>query len=132
VEFEVDEVPRRLVYCYCSLCRRSRGTAFASTLLASPERFRWRKGEERVASYALPAPRTHRTDFCADCGSPVPTLTPASQLVLLPAGAIDTALPPLPAVHIYVGSKVPWCEITDSAPQFDELPLLERFAEFFQ
>jgi hypothetical protein len=131
VEFAVEATPRRIVNCYCSLCRRSRGTGFASTLLASPERFRWLKGEERVATYALPAPRTYRTDFCADCGSPVPTLIPESPVVMLPAGAIDTALPPLPAVHLYVGSKAAWCEITDSWPKFDELPPPERFTEIF-
>jgi hypothetical protein len=51
--------------------------------------------------------------------------------VLLPAGCIDTALEALPAVHIYVGSKAPWDEITDPWPQFAELPPPERFKEFF-
>jgi hypothetical protein len=34
-------------------------------------------------------------------------------------------------VHIYVASKAPWFEISDSWPQFAELPPPERFAEFF-
>jgi len=131
VRFTVEATPRRVMNCYCSLCRKSRGTAFATTLLASPEGFRWLEGEDRVASYALPAPRTYRTDFCADCGSPVPTLIRGAEVALLPAGAIDTALSPLPALHIYAGSKAPWHEIADSWPQFDELPPPERFTEFF-
>ncbi|MGI4959803.1 MAG: GFA family protein, partial [Janthinobacterium lividum] len=27
-----------------------------------------------------------------------------------------------PSMHIFVGSKAPWFEITDGLPQFDELP----------
>lgn len=131
VRFAVEATPCRIVNCYCSLCRRSRGTAFASALPASPERFRWLDGEDRVSTYAPPAPRTYRTDFCADCGSPVPTPIPSAQLVLLPAGAVDTALSPLPAVHLYVGSKAAWCAIADSGPQFDELPPPERLTEIF-
>jgi hypothetical protein len=51
---------------------------------------------------------------------------------MLPAGAIDTPLPPLPAVHLYVGSKAPWYEITDSWPQFEELPPPEQVTGAFR
>jgi hypothetical protein len=27
-----------------------------------------------------------------------------------------------PTIHIFVGSKAPWFEITDGLPQFDEFP----------
>ena len=67
-----------------------------------------------------------------DCGSPVPSLAAGQPLAMLPAGAIDSVLPPLPGVHLYVGSKAPWYTITDAWPQFAELPPAERFTEFFQ
>jgi hypothetical protein len=131
VGFEVGGAINRLVHCHCSLCRRSRGTAFASALLAAPERFRWTRGQDRVRSYRLPPPRTYRTDFCARCGSPVATLLSDFGIAMLPAGAIDTPLDGVQAVHIYVGSKAVWQEITDSAPQFAEMPPPDRFGEFF-
>jgi hypothetical protein len=55
-----------------------------------------------------------------------------SEAAMLPAGAIDTPLPPLPAVHLYVGSKAPWYEIVDSWPQFKELPPPEQLKELFR
>jgi hypothetical protein len=131
VGFEVTGPIHRIVHCHCSLCRRSRGTAFASTLFTAPERFRFTRGKDRIRTFRLPPPRTYETDFCARCGSLVPTVVPDFGLVLLPAGTIDTPLEPLPAVHIYVGSKAKWHEITDSAPQFDEMPPPDRFGEFF-
>jgi hypothetical protein len=150
VAFSVTGAPRRLVHCYCSLCRRRSGSAFTSTLLTTTDQFRWLRGEARVRHYALPArlgsprrgatlgnprreaPLQYSSDFCADCGSPVPSVAADRTRVWLPAGAIDTELAPLPAVHLYVGSKAPWYAITDAWPQFDELPPPERFKDLFQ
>ncbi len=131
VAFEIAGGLQRIVHCHCSLCRRSRGAPFASTLFTSPERFRFSGGAERIRTFKLPPPRTYETDFCATCGSLVPTVVPDFNLVMIPAGAIDTRLAPLPAVHIYVGSKAEWCDITDDAPRFDEMPPPDRFGEFF-
>jgi hypothetical protein len=131
VGFEVAGELNRLVHCHCSLCRRSRGTAFGSTLFTTPERFRWTRGQDRTRTYRLPPPRTYETDFCARCGSLVPTVVPDFGLALIPAGSVDTPLEVATAVHIYVGSKASWHEITDSAPQFEEMPPADRFGEFF-
>jgi hypothetical protein len=131
VGFEVQGGLHRVVHCHCSLCRRSRGTPFASTLFTSPDRFRFTRGRERIRPYRLPAPRTYETDFCTACGSLVPTVVPDFRFVLIPAGALDTPLSPLPGVHIYVGSRASWHEITDSEPRFEEMPPPDRFSELF-
>ena len=148
VAFAAMEMPRRVVNCHCTLCRRSRGAAFSSTLLVARDAFRWDRGEARARSYALPAtardggsaanagaicgPRKYETVFCADCGSPVPSMPSGASTVMLPAGSIDTPLPSLPAVHLYVGSKAPWYDIVDAWPQFEELPPPEQLTEVFR
>ena len=132
VAFAASVLPKRVVNCHCSLCRRSRAAAFGSTLPVPRDAFRWARGEARVRSFALPAPRQYGTDFCADCGSIVPSAPTESESAMLPAGAIDSWLTPLPAVHLYVGSKAPWYEIADAWPQFAEMPPPERLTEIFQ
>jgi hypothetical protein len=94
--------------------------------------FAWTRGAERVRHYALPAPRRYATDFCEQCGSPVPRMRRGSSLAMLPAGAVDTPLPRLPTVHLYTGSSAPWYEITASGEQFDELPPPERLRELLR
>jgi hypothetical protein len=84
-----------------------------------------------VRNYGLPPPRTYQTAFCARCGSLLPTILPEFGIAMLPAGAIDTPLEIAQAVHIYVGSKAAWQDITDTLPQFAEMPPPERFGEFF-
>jgi hypothetical protein len=132
VAYSVSTTPRRVVNCYCSLCRRRSGGAFTSTLLTPAASFTWLRGDARTRRYALPAPRKYTADFCADCGSPVPSVAAGQPSVRVPAGTIDSELPALPSVHLYVGSKATWYEITDDWPQFAELPPPDRFTEFFQ
>lgn len=132
IEFELDASPRMLVKCYCSLCRRSRGTGFATTLFGSPQSFRWSNGTDRICTHALPAPRTYRSEFCADCGGPVPIFSKGAPFVRIPAGTVDTPLPLLSTVHIHVASKAEWCEITDEWPQFAELPPPEQLTELLR
>lgn len=129
IAFAASEAPRRLLNCYCSPCRRSSAAAFGSTLRVPREAFRFVQGAERAARYALPSPRRYATSFCSNCGSPVPSPTDGSPDVMLPAGAIDTPLPRLPAAHLCVGSKAAWYEIGDEWPRFDALPPPERLAE---
>jgi hypothetical protein len=42
------------------------------------------------------------------------------QLVLVPAGLLDDDPRVKPALHMFVGSKASWWDITDDAPQFEE------------
>ena len=131
VSYEVNDSPQRVVHCHCSLCRRSRGSPYASTLFMRAERFRWTHGSDLIRTYRLPPPRTYETDFCTRCGSLTPTVSPEVGLAFIPAGSIDTPLRPLPGVHIHVRSKARWHEIGDTAQQFDEMPPPDRFHEFF-
>jgi hypothetical protein len=113
------------------LCRRSRAAAYGSVLLTSPQELRWTHGYDHVRSYRLPHRHTYTAAFCELCGSPVPIVIADPHLVLLPVGAINTPLPLLPIVHLYVASRASWHEITDDGPQFDELPPRERYDELF-
>jgi hypothetical protein len=131
VAFEIDVAPRRLVNCYCSRCRRSRGTAHATNFLAKDEHLHWTQGADRVKKYAVPGARVFSTAFCERCGSMLPAAIAPLNAHLVPAGAIDTALAIRAAANVYMDSKAPWFDVTDSLPQFAQMPPRERFHEFF-
>jgi hypothetical protein len=148
IAFAVTASPRRLVNCYCAMCRRRSGAGFTSTLPTTTTDFSWLRGEAGVRHFSVnQTPGSsgserllhYGADFCVDCGSPVPSV--AATTVMLPAGAIDDPwkspngvgdLEPLPAVHLNVAAKAPWVTITDTWPQFDELPPAERLKAWFQ
>ena len=105
VAFEAGGDIARMVHCHCSLCRRSRGTAFATTVLAPLALFRWTRARIAYATTACrrraPIGRTSARAAAVCCRACCPSLA----MAMLPAGAIDTALEIEQAVHIYVGSK---------------------------
>ena len=58
--------------------------------------------------------------FCGECGSPMPA--DFGEVVMMPAGALDQDPGLAPSMHIFVGSKASWFEITDGVEQFDAMP----------
>jgi hypothetical protein len=86
------------------------------------ENFRWTRGESLVVDYQLPTAKRFGVAFCRTCGASIPRVSVERGVVVVPAGALDTDPGMRPMAHIFVGSKAPWFEITDSIPQFEELP----------
>ncbi len=117
VRFEIDGDPLVMVNCHCSRCRRGRSAAHASNLFTTFEQFRWTRGEDHVKVYDLPGAARFGTNFCGICGSDVPRHSPKIGRVNIPGGCLDTDPGIRPGYHIFVGSKAPWYDITDSLPQ---------------
>jgi hypothetical protein len=120
IGYEVQGKITFLRNCHCSRCRRARGTAHATNTFVPLDRFRWTRNASRVSSYKLPEARYFAQAFCSLCGSPVPRVDEERAIAVIPAGSLDGD----PGVgireHIFVGSKAPWFEITDTLPRYDE------------
>ena len=118
IRFEADTVPL-ITTCHCSKCRKSRGAAFSVTACVPLKSFRYLQGEDLIQNYQPPG-GGYSPFFCRVCGSCAPMTVPERQLVLVPAGLLDDDPGVRPALHMFVGSKAPWWEITDEAPQFEK------------
>ena len=57
---------------------------------------------------------------CAACGSLLFSVVRGGAYVHVAMGSLADAPSIRPSEHIFVGSKAPWFEITDDAPQADE------------
>jgi len=124
VRFEVGGPLCDFVFDHCSRCRKATGSAFSPEIMCAAADFRWVSGELLVKTWIAPVrekPPGYRRDFCAICGSMVPSVLGAR--VCLPAGALDDDPGIRPERHIFVGYKAPWFEITDAAPQFHRHPV---------
>ena len=131
VAFEIDATPKKMVNCHCSRCRRSRGAAHGTNVFTRRDDLRWVRGAEHVRTYKVPDAMLFANTFCDTCGSKLPALMEKFGLYLVPVGVLDTTLDLTPGINIYVGSKAPWFDITDTLPQFEAMPPRERFAELF-
>ena len=117
IQFEADGVPL-ITTCHCSKCRKTRGSAFSATACVPISEFRFLRGEDLIQTYQ-PSAGTYSNGFCRRCGANAPWVVEERELVLVPAGLLDDDPGVRPALHMFVGSKAPWWEITDDAPQFE-------------
>jgi hypothetical protein len=121
VRYQISGPLSNSLNCHCSMCRKAHGAAFRSRAGVNAADFEWVQGEKLITWYQS-SPGTHR-GFCSRCGSPLLSrFDDRPSRFGLPLGALDTDPGVKPGLHVFVGSKAPWYDISDDLPQYDELP----------
>jgi hypothetical protein len=120
VRFTVEDLFSYAFYCHCSQCRLRTGSAFASI------------GGIEIAKVAVVAGRENlllegESDEgygarCIKCHTWVFAAVRDREYMHVSLGMLVDAPSRVPDKHIFVGSKAPWYQITDSLRQYEELP----------
>ncbi len=121
MRFEVGGTFQRFYLCHCEYCRKDTGSAHAANLFASGARLTWLSGQDKVQSYVLPSTH-HRKCFCSICGSAMPSLQMEGEMVVVPAGSLDSGVSIRPDAHIFVASRADWDHALDEIPHIERLP----------
>ena len=119
VRYEVTGPLFSVDNCHCSMCRRQHGAAFATYAEFDPGDFKWIAGEDLVKTYEAEA--GGGWCFCRECGSSLAG-TENGRITSITLGTVEGDPGVVPELHIFVGSRARWYEITDDLPQFDERP----------
>jgi hypothetical protein len=121
VHYEIDESLGPIVFCHCSVCRKSTGSAFQAVSRIPSASFRITQGQDVLREFRY-EPSHHRY-FCGTCGSGIYAWRDASpETLIVRLGTLDTPVDADVAAHIFVGSKASWDHIPDDAPKFQEWP----------
>ncbi len=100
------------------MCRRVHGAAFGTYGAVPKENFRWLSGSDFVKLYR--SSDTLERTFCSNCGSTLQAILESEpDVIYLALGTTNDDPKCRPAMHIFVGSKAPWYEITDDLPQYE-------------
>jgi hypothetical protein len=127
VAFEAAPPFGPMTNCHCSRCRKMVGAAYATDFRATAATFRWLRGRDHVRDFALPGAKWFKTGFCKVCGAVLPhVMSNDADFVLIQVGALDDDPGIRPQLHLFVGSKAPWMEISDALPQYAEYPPTTR------
>lgn len=122
IAFELSGDLPPIYQCHCSLCRKVSGSSSNSALIVPSKRFKWTAGEKHIRSYSSPS--GFKSDFCAQCGSPVPNISSNGDAYWVPAGLLSEMVDTKVAAHVYVGSRANW-DVgfkDDNIAQFEEMP----------
>lgn len=127
VEFAFSTDALRAYQCHCSICRKSSGSAYSTTLMAPESNFSWARGTEYVSSYAKE--NGYKVNFCSCCGSPVPNKFRNFPLFSVPAGSLE-GTPDIEVVaKIFLGSRAAWDKDQFQGKCFAEMPSLNKMLE---
>ena len=119
VEYEVADRFLYAMNCHCSQCRRTTGSAFKPLAGIAKHELRLTSGEDLILRYGE---ADGHDAHCGSCGSLLFSLVRAGEYVHVALGTLVDSPSIRPAMHIFVGSKAPWFEITDDLPQFEAFP----------
>lgn len=119
VRFKVEGEFERFYLCHCAYCRKDTGSAHGANLFSSKASVDWLSGQDKAKTYSLPQTR-HTRCFCTLCGSALPHVV--GNMVIVPAGSLDSDPAIAPDAHIFIASRAPWDSDLASVPGFDGPP----------
>ena len=118
VRFEIEGEFERFYLCHCGYCRKDTGSAHAANLFSSTATLKWLSGAGNVRQFNLPATR-HSKCFCGTCGSALPIMQMNGELLVVPAGSLNSEVVIRPNAHIFVSSRAGWDDSLDRVPTID-------------
>ncbi|HEY3698660.1 MAG TPA: GFA family protein [Spongiibacteraceae bacterium] len=121
INFEIDGDFGSFYLCHCEYCRKDTGSAHAANLFSSAAKLNWISGESKVTRFNLPSTR-HSKCFCSICGSALPRVERNGQLIVVPAGSLNTDIPIKPNSHIFCASRANWDDALEKIPKVDKYP----------
>ncbi len=124
IEFEIIGVVPKLYQCHCSLCRKQGGASSNTAAIVAKEQFQWLSGQEHISSWVKDT--GFRSDFCSNCGSPVPNPLSSSPYYWVPAGLFEGDAQLKVSAHLFVGSKASWDVIASPGTQYETMPELSE------
>ena len=117
VRYRVADAFRYAANCHCSRCRAATGSAFKAFAGIERQQLEITQGLGNILTIGEEDANDTR---CGSCGSFLFSVVRDGAFVHVAMGSLVDAPTIRPTKHIFVGSKVPWFEITDDLPQFDE------------
>ena len=121
VTYEIEGDFQNFYLCHCSRCRKDSGSAHSANLFSTTGMLKWLSGEEYVKTFNFRL-EGHIKSFCSNCGSALPNIQMDGNLLVVPAGSIDSHINLKPQGHIYCASKANWDRELEKVTKFNELP----------
>lgn len=127
VSFEIIGAITNLYQCHCSLCQKATGSNACAAFITDSNGVRWLAGQEYINSFTCK--NGFRTDFCRQCGSPLPNKINLGDYMWIPAGTLDEPLQRKIVAHIHTASRACWESNVGHAIEYAHGP--ESITAFF-
>jgi hypothetical protein len=119
--FEIQGEFEDFYLCHCEQCQKDTGSAHAANLFSTTATLKWIRGEGEAVVYNHNG-SGHIKSFCPVCGSAIPNLQMDGNLLVIPAGSLDTDLTIKATAHIYYSERANWDNELELEKHYDTLP----------
>ncbi|NDY73360.1 aldehyde-activating protein [Desulfobacter hydrogenophilus] len=121
IAFEIIGEFESFFLCHCERCRKDTGSAHAANLFSSSAKLIWLSGKDKAKTFDFKS-EGHIKSFCSNCGSALPNIQMDGDLLVVPAGSLDSDVQMEPQGHIYWRDKANWDNNLEKVAKFDQLP----------
>jgi hypothetical protein len=119
VRYEYSGVIGPASYCHCRDCRHVTGSAFNVGVQFEMHRFKILQGQVKAYSKLADSGNRLTRSFCAECGSPIFTSSPAHpEHIYIKAGSLDDPTLVKPSHQSWTQSSVPWARLDTTLPSY--------------
>jgi hypothetical protein len=91
-------------------------------MIVKPGALRWIQGEELIRSYKVPEAQRFTNCFCSVCGGRLPRYVKETDMIIIPAGSLDSDPMIKPGARIFWDSRASWSCSGDKLPFHAEYP----------
>ena len=120
VRYRLTSDPLFIHCCHCLNCQRQTGSAFVINLLIEADRMELLAGDPQPVEVPRDDGSAQRIFRCPTCQVAVFSEYGPPEVRFVRAGTLDEPSAVSPDVHIYTRSKLPWIELPETAPAFEE------------
>ncbi len=121
VKFEIEGTFDSFFLCHCKFCQKDTGSAHGANLFSTKFQLNWATDKNKIKTFTLPSTR-HTKSFCLECGSALPNLQMDGQLLVCPAGSLDTDIEIHPNAHLFYSSRSCWDNDLQDIQKFEKFP----------
>jgi hypothetical protein len=107
--------------CHCRNCQKQAATAF-SVVAVVPRAAVEVEGALKIYHDKGDSGAAIERNFCPECGSPIYSDAPGTEVLYLKAGTLDDTSVLAPPVHVWCDSAWPWTPIPEGAIRFGKSP----------
>ena len=123
VEVSCDVAPKEIIACHCENCQRATGGPSSFNIVMPETAARVSKGQTRVFTETSDSGNQLERHFCAECGSPIFSATPAfAGHLILKAGLFQGVEGLNVVMNIYTDSAASWAHIDSTIPSHAKMP----------
>jgi hypothetical protein len=126
IRYRLTSEPLFVHCCHCRNCQRQTGSAFVVNAIIESDRVDLLQGELAVVDVPRDDGSTQRIYRCPTCQIGLMSEYGRPYARFVRVGTLDDPSAVAPDVHIFTRSKVPWLQLPEGVPAFDELYEMEE------